>query len=108
MLVMAGQGWKIFPLDLEEKTEREKSNCKVEKGEESYETLFPGWGDSLRKCLHGCDSQMSVDGYGGISKLGFYCWGWLTIQRFSPLSLWWEAWQHAGRLSARGAESSTS
>jgi hypothetical protein len=35
-------------------------------------------------------------------------WGWLTVQRFSPLSSWREAWQHAGRHGAGGAESSTS
>jgi hypothetical protein len=33
----------------------------------------------------------------------------LQFQRFSSLSSWWEAWQSAGRHSAReGAESSTS
>ena len=32
----------------------------------------------------------------------------LQLQRFSPLSLWQEAWQHAGRHGAGGAESSTS
>jgi hypothetical protein len=32
----------------------------------------------------------------------------LQFQRFNPLSPWWEAWQHAGRHGAGGAESSTS
>lgn len=33
----------------------------------------------------------------------------LQVQRFSPLSSWWEAWQHAGRCGAEeGAEGSTS
>ena len=33
----------------------------------------------------------------------------LQLQRFSPLSSWWEAWQHPGRHGAgEGAESSTS
>jgi hypothetical protein len=32
----------------------------------------------------------------------------LQFQRFSPLSSWWEAWQHAGRHWVRGAKSSTS
>ena len=37
----------------------------------------------------------------------FTCGGSLTIQRFSPLSSWWEAGQHRGRHSAgEGAESS--
>ena len=31
----------------------------------------------------------------------------LQVQRFSPLSLWEEAWQHPGRHGARKAESST-
>jgi hypothetical protein len=26
----------------------------------------------------------------------------LQVQRFSPLSSWWEAWQHPGRHGARG------
>jgi hypothetical protein len=30
----------------------------------------------------------------------------LQFQRFSPLSSWWEAWQHAGRHGT-GAENST-
>ena len=30
----------------------------------------------------------------------------LQFQRFRPLSSWWEAWQHAGRHGARGAEGS--
>jgi hypothetical protein len=34
---------------------------------------------------------------------------WLTVQRFSLLSSWWEAWQHEGRHGAgERAESSTS
>jgi hypothetical protein len=32
----------------------------------------------------------------------------LQVQRFSPLSSWKEAWQHAGRHGAEGAKSSTS
>jgi hypothetical protein len=32
----------------------------------------------------------------------------LQFQSFSPLSSWQEAWQHANRLGAGGAESSTS
>ena len=32
----------------------------------------------------------------------------LQFQRFSPLSSWWEVWQHAGRHGAGGAESFTS
>ena len=32
----------------------------------------------------------------------------LQFQRFSPLSLWQEAWQYPGRHGAGGAESSTS
>jgi hypothetical protein len=33
----------------------------------------------------------------------------LQVQRFSPLSSWWEAWQHPGRHDAgEGTESSTS
>jgi hypothetical protein len=35
-------------------------------------------------------------------------WGRLTIQRFSPLSSWQEAWQHPGRQGAGTAESSIS
>jgi hypothetical protein len=36
-------------------------------------------------------------------------WGWLTVQRFSPLSSWQEAWQRPGIYGAGGcAESSTS
>lgn len=36
-------------------------------------------------------------------------WIWLTVQRFSPLSSLWEAWQHTGRLGAGDvAESSKS
>jgi hypothetical protein len=35
-------------------------------------------------------------------------WGWLTVQRFNPLLSGQEAWQHAGRHGAGGAESSTS
>ena len=35
-------------------------------------------------------------------------WGWLTVQRFSPLSSWQETWQCAGRHGAGGAESSMS
>lgn len=27
-------------------------------------------------------------------------WGWLTVQTFSPLSSWWEAWWHVGRHGA--------
>jgi hypothetical protein len=35
-------------------------------------------------------------------------WGWLTVQRYSPLLSWRETWWHAGRHDAReGAESST-
>ena len=35
--------------------------------------------------------------------------GWLTIERFSPLSAWWEARKHAGRHGAGEVpESSTS
>jgi hypothetical protein len=30
----------------------------------------------------------------------------LQFQGFSPLSLWWEAWHHAGRLGIGGAKSS--
>jgi hypothetical protein len=42
-----------------------------------------------------------------LKKKGIH-WGWLTVQRFSPLSSWWRAWQHAGRHGAgEGAESST-
>jgi|UPI00001F6546 hypothetical protein len=32
----------------------------------------------------------------------------LQFQRFSPLSSWREAWQHAGRQGGEGAKSSTS
>ena len=32
----------------------------------------------------------------------------LQVQRFNPLSSWWEAWQHPGRPGAGGAESSAS
>ena len=36
-------------------------------------------------------------------------WGWLTVQGFSPLLSWREAWQLAGRHSSgEGTESSTS
>jgi hypothetical protein len=31
----------------------------------------------------------------------------LQFQSFSPLSSWWEAWQHPGRHGTGGAESST-
>jgi hypothetical protein len=34
--------------------------------------------------------------------------GWLTVQRFSPLSSWQEAWQYAGRHGAGEAEGSIS
>ena len=27
-------------------------------------------------------------------------WGWPTVQRFSPLLSWWEAWWHIGRPDA--------
>lgn len=33
-------------------------------------------------------------------------WGWLTVQTFSPLSSWWEAWWHVGRHGA-GEEAET-
>ena len=32
----------------------------------------------------------------------------LQVQRFSPLSSWWEAWQHPGRHGAGRVKSSTS
>ena len=32
----------------------------------------------------------------------------LQLQRFGPLSSWWEAWHHAGWLGARGVKSSRS
>jgi hypothetical protein len=35
-------------------------------------------------------------------------WAGLQFQKFSPLLLWWKAWQCAGRHGAGGAKSSTS
>ena len=43
-----------------------------------------------------------------LTKENIY-FGWLTVQRFSPLSSWQEAWRHAGKHDAREvAESPTS
>lgn len=60
-----------------------------------------------------------------MSFLGFYCCeethdhstsykgkhlieAGLQLLGFTPLSSWWEVWQHAGKLGTEGAESSTS
>ena len=35
-----------------------------------------------------------------LSLRKIFHWGWLTVQKFSTLSSWWEAWQHADRHDA--------
>jgi hypothetical protein len=44
----------------------------------------------------------------GNSYTGHLIGAGLQIQRFSPLSSWWEAWQHPGRPGAGGPLCSTS
>ena len=38
-----------------------------------------------------------MDDHGNTSKEKHLVGGWLLAQRISPLSSWWEAWQHTGR-----------
>ena len=60
-------------------------------------------------CLHlGFIAVKSPHDHGNSYKGKHFIGADLQVQRFSPLSSWWETRQHPGRHGAGGAESSTS